>query len=52
MKKKVYTRCEIKVISVCTEDVLMASGEPGKSGGSFLGETDVFGDVSNGNQQN
>lgn len=49
MKKKVYTRCEIKVISVCTEDVLMASGEPG---GSFLGETDVFGDVTNGNQQN
>ncbi len=49
MKKKVYTRCEIKVISVRTEDVLMASGEPG---GSFLGETDVFGDVTNGNQQN
>lgn len=45
MKKKVYTRCEIKVISVRTEDVLMASG-------SFLGETDVFGDVTNGNQQN
>ncbi len=41
MEKKIFTQCETKLVSVCTEDVITTSAGVGNN--AFPGETDILG---------
>lgn len=43
MEKKIYTRCEIEIVSIHMDDVIMTStGGDSNKDNTFFGETDVF----------
>jgi len=46
MEKKTYTRCEIEIVSIHMDDVIMtSSGGDDNKDNTFFGETDVFSGV-------